>query len=150
MAPNPQDPCAIDHWDVKSVVQVSGGVCLHQREHVSLLIGKLCALSMLPQFNQFGQMHWLVKNCCMLQIQRGPLACVLIQWVIYCSMVLRYAATLWRESISIIWHRICVEYSFKTEHRSNPDSLVVLFIYFRKKKKKKKESLGLTQVYHAN
>lgn len=36
---------------------------------VFLLIGKLCALSVLPQLNQYGQRHWLAKNCCMLQIQ---------------------------------------------------------------------------------
>ncbi|KAK1898773.1 putative 2-hydroxyacyl-CoA lyase 1, partial [Dissostichus eleginoides] len=44
------DPCFIDHRDVKSVVQVSGGLFVFINCNTCiLLIGKLCAPSTLPR-----------------------------------------------------------------------------------------------------
>lgn len=71
-------------------------------------------VSVLPQLNQYGQMHWLAKNCCMLRIQRGPLPCLLIQWVIYSATVLQCATILSRLSISILWKWISNELHIPT------------------------------------
>lgn len=101
---------SVAHWPLR--LEVSGiwrSVCLHQeKKRVFPLIGEPCAMSALPQFNQYGYRHWLVRNCCLLQIQRGLLPCVLIQLVdllLYCSTICLY---LIQKRTSMVWQWKCV------------------------------------------
>lgn len=103
--------CPFDNWDVKSVVQVSW--CLF------LFINSKTCLSAYWKTVYFAcassvQSIWpnalTSKNCYMLQSQRGPLPCLLIQWVTYYCTVLQWATILLRLNPFIKWQWIFNEY----------------------------------------